>query len=561
VSQIEKESSELLQTPYEKGSANHIDPEFLLERISRILPGEAGAEAQVESVLSDEKFIELLTSKQLLKAARCALEHGLLQIGQRLLGRLNRYYPQEKDGWKEHKELLELLDDKKALISLHFQAKKVLPEEVFNEIFGHPSWNDSSSEFDKDIFIADRDSSSEFLEPFVEIRREEESIRAFMSLFRGRDDVFARQWVDKEKQQSGYSPVRRRLTAADIRDHLAGVKTYGIYLMNPDNSVWTGVIDIDLKKSFRRKGALKGLTGAVKREVRFILENIRSLASQAGIESIAEFSGGKGYHIWVPMKEPVPASFMRNALSVFSKNLSGKLEFFDLEIFPKQDKLTGKGLGNLVKLPLGIHRLTGKRSFLVMVGARDKAHQLAMLVGFEKNDSNKIMTLAQEAQKAELVVHPATAKLAERFPELYQLKQSCNIINEITTMCLSGKNIGERARKVLLGTIGHINQGRQILHFLLSKTPDYNRALLDYEISRLRGTPLGCRRIHGLMEKGEGGLDCSFELKKGEYPHPLLHLSGWPQKDEYFGKAEKIENLKDALENLRAAMEVVERFI
>ncbi len=38
---------------------------------------------------------------------------------------------------------------------------------------------------------------------------------------------------------------------------------------------------------------------------------------------------------------------------------------FNLEVFPKQDRLAGKGLGNLVKLPLGIHRGTGRRSHFV----------------------------------------------------------------------------------------------------------------------------------------------------------------------------------------------------
>jgi hypothetical protein len=36
-----------------------------------------------------------------------------------------------------------------------------------------------------------------------------------------------------------------------------------------------------------------------------------------------------------------------------------------LEFFPKQASVKGKGLGNLIKLPLGIHRRTGRRSQLL----------------------------------------------------------------------------------------------------------------------------------------------------------------------------------------------------
>jgi hypothetical protein len=34
-------------------------------------------------------------------------------------------------------------------------------------------------------------------------------------------------------------------------------------------------------------------------------------------------------------------------------------------MFPKQDSLNGKDLGNLMKLPLGINRKTGNRSYFV----------------------------------------------------------------------------------------------------------------------------------------------------------------------------------------------------
>lgn len=35
---------------------------------------------------------------------------------------------------------------------------------------------------------------------------EEEKIRLFMSLFKGRDDVYARRWENKKNGTSGYSP-------------------------------------------------------------------------------------------------------------------------------------------------------------------------------------------------------------------------------------------------------------------------------------------------------------------------------------------------------------------
>ena len=46
--------------------------------------------------------------------------------------------------------------------------------------------------------------------PFSEINNKSDSvskIKLFMSLFKGRDDVYATKWVNKDKTKSGYSPV------------------------------------------------------------------------------------------------------------------------------------------------------------------------------------------------------------------------------------------------------------------------------------------------------------------------------------------------------------------
>jgi len=37
----------------------------------------------------------------------------------------------------------------------------------------------------------------------------------------------------------------------------------------------------------------------------------------------------------------------------------------DIEVFPKQDKVPENGFGNLIKLPLGIHKISGQRSYLL----------------------------------------------------------------------------------------------------------------------------------------------------------------------------------------------------
>lgn len=541
--------------------------EFHLQRIRKLaLNGDDKEE--LERLLADSRLTRGLNAEQMQELATISLAQGLVTQGLNLLQQLNNRFPDFFPGWQEHAEVLRLLGDTRLLVTLRYRAARHLDPKQLSTLFQGMGlaevMDDPATENSRSHDSDHGDSIEEFPEfqPFLTTQRHSRQIKAYMKLFQGRKDLFARQWVDRNRNSSGYSPVRREITLADIEDHIAGKRTYGIYLMNPNNTVHTGVIDIDLRPEYRGKGALKGLTGPVKREIKFIMGQIKEAAAKAGMACIGEFSGGKGYHLWFPVNTPVPAAEMRAALYALSHIVASKCEFFQLEIFPKQDRLTGKGLGNLVKLPLGIHRATGKRSFLIIGGARDIDRQLAALEGFEPSGPQSVSMLAGEAARTQVVLHPASAKLEEHFPDLVKLMNGCRILGQLISECLKGRDPGERGRKVMLATIGFLRNGREMLHHLLAGAPDYNRPLLDYEISRLRGTPLGCRRIHSLMGFGEGGLDCSFELKKGEYPHPLLLLDHWKRDIESAPlHAERIENLRDAILHLKTAIKIVERFL
>ena len=62
-------------------------------------------------------------------------------------------------------------------------------------------------------------------------------------------------------------------------------------------------------------------------------------------------SSRRGGHLWIFFVTPVPASCARAWLLPYWQQ--------GLELYPKQDE--GKGYGSLIRLPLGIHRRSGKR--------------------------------------------------------------------------------------------------------------------------------------------------------------------------------------------------------
>jgi hypothetical protein len=220
-----------------------------------------------------------------------------------------------------------------------------------------------------------------------------------------RADVFAQQHAD-----GSYRPVKRPLDDMDIEEHLGGMASYGVYVIDPHdhhsncpgaggcfcypNTVKYVVFDLDTYNP----RALEWLTERVARLV--VSAYGGESAAPADCEKclLLETSGGKGYHIWLFLSEPVPAERVRYWTQPIRDDYKRAAEAFDddwpeLEIFPKQDvvpegecgpckgtglalpghatcrtcKGTGRvsGYGNLVKLPFGVHAKSGKRSEVV----------------------------------------------------------------------------------------------------------------------------------------------------------------------------------------------------
>jgi hypothetical protein len=168
----------------------------------------------------------------------------------------------------------------------------------------------------------------------------------YRRLFIHREDVFA------EQLDSGaYMPHRRPLTEDDITEHLAGFWSLGSYVIRPeDQTVSYIVFDLDTHDIGLTAMLCEVVEGFLPLEV-----DPRCL--------LREVSGNKGTHVWLFLDEPVPAAKVRRWLARdFWPSWNAETDNFTLEVFPKQDAVVEGGFGNLVKLPLGKHRVSGKFS-------------------------------------------------------------------------------------------------------------------------------------------------------------------------------------------------------
>ncbi len=188
------------------------------------------------------------------------------------------------------------------------------------------------------------------------------NLQIFKSLFKGREDVFAVRWENGKK--SGYMPAyfydpymyrahKMRggtfqnyqdktylpLSDKEFEKHLRGEQLIGIYPLLQDNTSWFIAADFDDENWLEECKAF--LKVCKDNEIPAYLERSRS---------------GEGGHIWMFFEQPYPAARSRKIiLSLLER--SGVFSVFDKSssfdrLFPNQDFLSGKGLGNLIALPL-----------------------------------------------------------------------------------------------------------------------------------------------------------------------------------------------------------------
>lgn len=161
---------------------------------------------------------------------------------------------------------------------------------------------------------------------------------AQLARFVGNPDAYAIQ-----KDNGDYYPVREKLTKQVLSRHLRKEITIGSYLVWGSKSR-TLCLDFDSGDDAAPQA----------RKVGSALHDLGIPDRCVGME----FSGSKGYHLWVVMPVAVEASELRK-LGKAALGMAG----VPGEVYPKQDYV--RDLGNLVKLPGSMHRKTGAENNFV----------------------------------------------------------------------------------------------------------------------------------------------------------------------------------------------------
>ena len=131
----------------------------------------------------------------------------------------------------------------------------------------------------------------------------EKELQDFQELFVGREDLYKRAEV-QENGKINYIAVMQPLTIQELQKHLAGNQTMATILQRNNHTVKYMIFDIDISKR-------EMLTSSGNQEIRRELlqlalekaKEFQKICYNLGLNTYIEYSGGKGYHVWLFFKE------------------------------------------------------------------------------------------------------------------------------------------------------------------------------------------------------------------------------------------------------------------
>lgn len=364
----------------------------------------------------------------------------------------------------------------------------------------------------------------------------------FLNLFAAREGVFARQWVSPTGE-SGYTPVHEPLTPKVAENHILGNYTVGVYPVRLDNTVAFLAFDFDLAKfavnrAFTSARVWAGLMAKVHQAACRLLD----VAAAHDLPAYLEDSGFKGRHAWIFLDTPVPAGVAKKAGDLLARQLLPLPPEVTLEVFPKQAVVKTGSLGNLIKLPLGIHRRTGKRALFIQPDGQPYEDQLAFLGQVARAPRSRVYAAIQRlapSAAAPLAPEispepPPEAALApsppeppydlERDPQFQYLMLRCPTLKALVDRLNQSAQVTKEETLVLMHTLGHLEHGPFAVNALFQRCTNADPTL--FMKSRFAGNPMSCPKIRARIPHltSQVACNCAFNLTTNLYPTPLIHV-------------------------------------
>ncbi len=361
------------------------------------------------------------------------------------------------------------------------------------------------------------------------------AVHLFCELFVGREDTYVEEYM---MQRRVVEQKNEPLTEEIVREHLSGSRTVDTYVQRPNSTAKYLVIDVDISKKIFLKYSMGSpeFEQFMKQCAQAALEIMKAL-DRLGLKGCAEYSGCRGYHIWIFFTEWIPVRYIHALSQIIAEQIKEvPSEEISVEYFPDDRKLrTGKA-GQSIKLPLGIHPGSGYRSCFLdedLQAVADISAWMKDAARFSLPALKRIIGMHGGQKKENLAVserEPSLDRDLESFgnlsAEVQTVLERCNLMCYLCQKARKTGYLSHFERQSVLYVFGHMGEeGKEFVHQVMSYTLNYQYHTTERFLSKLPGKPVSCVKLREQYRQvtAEIGCTCNFKRTKNCYPSPVLH--------------------------------------
>lgn len=435
----------------------------------------------------------------------------------------------------------ELVDDPEAICSCYHELMSMETEETWSDLMQMysdcGSYNKASkimefiarcsgsreADYSKEVLESANDSKGKtFIDPeFVEL---------YLKTFAGREDVYGKEELNYSKKRT-VEQVAEPLTEDVIKQHLEGKITAHTYVQRSNYTVKYLIIDIDISKRAFLQESESDVFQQYLSKAAAAAEDILKVLDKNGLKGYLENSGYRGFHIWVFFTEWIPVRYVSMLTDIIEMQREKSETDISVEYFPNKSKLRNGSLGQSIKLPLGVHVYSAKRSAFLNRDFRS----IEMGKTFLKDIAQfsllavKRIIACNNNSEQEIGVKEVDTNL-EMFGELPDnvrvVLANCNLVRYLCQKAKTTGYLSHFERLSILYVLGHLGEeGKNFVHTVMGFTLNYQYHVTEKFIQKLPAKPISCIKLREQYKQitAEYGCSCNFKRTKDCYPSPVLH--------------------------------------
>lgn len=365
-----------------------------------------------------------------------------------------------------------------------------------------------------------------------------DTVSKFFKLLVGREDIYAIETLDSDHRRKNEFQALP-LTEKILSRHLSGEYTIATYVQRSNSTVKFMIIDVDISKKIIMQYGNEGdefreYLAKAARAAQIIIK----IMNNFGMKAYIEYSGYRGYHVWVFFTEWIPVRYVNMLEDIIENHYdqdTDQEEAFSqsisIEFFPNKTRIKPGKFGQAIKLPYGLHYKTGKTSYFIDDAGEKVTDINPFLDTIAKYPLSTIKRVlaSNTTYKEEKAPKPVDGDI-EAFKDspatVLEILKKCNLMRYLCQKSVKTAYLTHFERLSILYVFGHLGKdGHEFIHKVMSFTLNYQYNITEKFIRRCPEKPISCVKLRDQYKKvtAEIGCSCTFKRTKNCYPSPVMH--------------------------------------